>query len=337
MKFPDPQSTEAAAPAGDGAPGGLKPMMVTGIDPLMRTIGPVRIASRDEVEDDKSCCAVTSGRYLVRNDRHHAMLNQDYAEKKGLVVGDMIPMVPDLDFEVVAIVDMSGAARISGAEAFVPLKSAQELLNKYAPQDQQGAFVDTIFVSLKTKRDLAVISKYAEELIGEGTSITTEAQCGCRHRGFGLRDPEFLLAISGFVLIFALLILVRNALDSVAQRVDEIGVMKAIGWRNADVGRLFVAEAAYVGVIGGIVGSAIGSVIGWIYGNTANLKLPSSLASWAACSETEPPLALPLSTDPSFWIFAVGLGLALLIGTISGLAASRRAAHLDPVDALRRL
>jgi ABC-type antimicrobial peptide transport system permease subunit len=138
-------------------------------------------------------------------------------------------------------------------------------------------------------------------------------------------------------LIFAVLLLVYNALDNVAHRVDEVGVMKAIGWRNVDVGRLFMAEAAYAGLAGGLIGSILGSVAGAVYGQFADLKLPATLNYFPACSTTDAPLALPLSTNPSLEIFLLGMVSALVIGTIAGLAASRRAARLDPVDALRRL
>lgn len=308
----------------------LQPTVVAGIDAAQRTIGPVRIANRDEVDEDESCCAVTEGRYLATTDDYHVMVTEEYAEAKGLRLGDMIPLGLEHKFEVIALMDISGAARIAGAEVFIPLRTAQSLLG-------QGEVVDTIFVSLADKRHGAAVGEYARELIGENASITTEGNVDAGTAALASVTRNSLLAVSGFVLVFALLLLMRNALDNVAQRVDEVGLMKAIGWRNADVARLFVAEAAYSGAFGGLIGSGLGSVAGWLYGIRADLSLPAALASYPPCSTTPPPLALPLSTEPSFGIFLLGLGLALVIGTISGLVASRRAAGLDPVDALRRL
>ena len=308
----------------------LQPMVVAGIDPNKKTIGPVRVASRDESEDDQNCCAITRGRYLVPNDDYHVMLTEEYAQKKGLDIDDKIPIGLEHKFEVVALVDISGAARIAGAEAFIPLKTAQELLG-------QGKVVDTIFVSLKHRRDAAAVAAYAEQLIGKGVSITTESNVEAGTAALASVTRNSLLAISGFVLCFALLLLVRNALDNVAQRVDEVGLMKAIGWRNADVARLFVVEAAYAGLFGGAIGSLLGSLAGWLYGTVAKLQLPQTLAAYPACSTTEAPLALPLSTNPSLFVIMLGMASALIIGTVAGLAASARAARLDPAEALRRL
>ena len=321
----------------------LEPTVVAGLDPSKKTIGPVRIKTREEVEgEDESCCAVTSGRYLVPDDDYHVMITEEYAEAKGLERDDMMPLGIEAEgieheFEIVALMDISGAARIAGAEAFIPLKTAQALLKHYSGASVPGDVVSTIFISLNHKRDITAVSEYAAELIGEGVSITTEANVDAGTAALASVTRRSLLAISGFVLCFALLLLIRNALDNVAQRVDEVGVMKAIGWRNADVARLFVVEAGYAGLFGGTLGSILGSAAGWMYGNMAKLQLPSSLAASPACRVTELPLALPLATNPSIAMFALGLALALAIGTIAGLVASRRAAQLDPVEALRRL
>jgi len=314
----------------DGQPKSLQPTVVAGIDPAKKTIGPVRIATREESKEDKGCCAVTRGRYLVPGDDYQVMITEEYAEKQGLDLGDELHLGPKLKFEVVGLLDISGQARIAGAQAFIPLKIAQDMLG-------QGNVVDTIFVSLEHKRDSEAVAEYAHQLVGENVSITTEANVEAGTAALAAVTRNSLLAVSGLVLVFALLLLVYNALDSVAHRVGEVGIMKAIGWRNADVGRLFVAEAAYAGLLGGVLGSLIGCAAGALYGRFADLKLPATLNNYPECATTTPPMALPLSTNPSVAIFALGVLMALVIGTIAGLCASRRAAHLNPVDALRRL
>jgi hypothetical protein len=315
-KRADDAEVGSAAGGGQGMPmvmgeGGqlksLQPTVVAGIDPARRTIGPVRLGNPDDrTDEDQRCCAVKEGRYLDVSDHHHAMLTLQYAEAKGVGVGDMVPLGPYHEFEVVGLVDISGTARIAGAEAFIPLVSAQEMFG-------EGEVVDTIFVSLESKRASRTVEDYTRELIGEGASITTESN------------------------VFAMLALVRNAMDNVAQRTHEIGVMKAIGWTNGEVGRLFAVEAACAALIGGLLGSVLGSASGWLWGELADLSLPSSLNYFPPCSTTQAPLALPLSTSPSATIFILGVAAALLIGTVAGLAAARRAARLDPTEALRQI
>jgi putative ABC transport system permease protein len=201
----------------------------------------------------------------------------------------------------------------------------------------EGDVVDTIFVSLESRRQSDAVAAYARELVGEGVSVTTESNVEAGTAALAAVTRNTLLAISGFVLLFAALGLVRNAMDSVAQRVHEVGVMKAIGWSNGEVGRLFAAEAACAALSGGLIGSILGSAVGWGWGRFADLELPASLNYFPPCSTTQAPLALPLSTTPSAAIFILGVLAALLIGTIAGLAAARRAAALAPTDALRRI
>ncbi len=309
----------------------LQPTVVAGIDPSRRTIGPVRLARREGGADGpEKCCAVTEGRYLSADDDYHALITVQYAQARGIEVGDLLPLGPHHEFEVVGLVDISGTARIAGAEAFIPLASAQEMFG-------EGEVVDTIFVSLTSRRASAAVEQYIRELIGEGASITTETNVEAGTAALAAVTRNTLLAVSAFVLLFAMLALARNAIDGVAQRVNEVGVMKAIGWSNSEVGRLFAAEAACAALIGGLLGSVLGGVVGWTWGRFADLELPASLNYFPPCSTTEAPLGLPLSTTPSPTVFILGVAAALVIGTVAGLAAARRAARLAPTEALRRI
>ena len=331
---PEEPSVAAEMPMVMGEGGEMKalqPTVVAGIDPSKRTIGPVRLGNpADRTEEDDRCCAVKEGRYLAPKDDYQAMVTLQYAEAKGVGLGDMLPLGPEHEFEVVGLVDISGTARIAGAEAFIPLKTAREMFGA-------GDVVDTIFVSLKSRNATTDVEAYARELIGDGAVITTESNVEAGTAALAAVTRNTLLAVTGFVLVFALLGLVRNAMDNVSQRVHEVGVMKAIGWTNADVGRLFAAEAACAAVTGGLIGSVLGSLVGWAWGWFADLSLPASLNYFPPCSTTEAPLALPLSTNPSALIFILGVVAALAIGTVAGLAAARRASHLAPTEALRRI
>jgi putative ABC transport system permease protein len=197
--------------------------------------------------------------------------------------------------------------------------------------------VDTIFVALKSGKTKPIVSAVVEQWIGEGTSITTSQNVDAATSAVATVARKSMIGVSGLVLLFALLLIVRNAVSSVVERLSEVGLMRAIGWRRSDVSRLFVVEETIGGVIGGLIGCTVGWLLAFGYSQVANLKLPSALSSFPPCSTTPPPLALPLSTNPSLLVFAIGLGAALLIGSVAGLAASHRAAKLDPAEALRRL
>ncbi|MBM3476289.1 MAG: ABC transporter permease [Armatimonadetes bacterium] len=310
--------------------GGQKPTVVAGIDPRKKSIGPARVQKAEgESEQDESCCAVTEGRYLLPTDDFHAMVTEDYARAKNLKLGDKCQLGP-YSFEIVALLDLKGGAHISGAEAFIPLKTAQQMYDK-------GDIVTTIFVSLKQSRALPQVEEVAATLIGPKASVKSEANIGEATAALAVVTQRTLFAISAIVLTLVLFLVAKTALASVAERVSEIGILKATGWRDSDVSRLLSAESLYAGVIGGIVGTAVGIGLAFLYGTVVQPALPPSLVSYPECSTTEAPKALPFQALPSGWVLLGAVVAALVIGSLSGYLASRRAAKLLPAEALRQL
>jgi len=100
---------------------------------------------------------------------------------------------------------------------------------------------------------------------------------------------------------------------AVNERVNEIGLMRAVGATEQDVGRLFLMEAVTLTVLGGCCGIAGG------LGIAALLRLAVP--------------GLPVYTPPEY--IAAALGVSLVTGLLSGVLPARRAASLDPVEALR--
>jgi ABC-type antimicrobial peptide transport system permease subunit len=109
---------------------------------------------------------------------------------------------------------------------------------------------------------------------------------------------------------------------SVLERTREIGVMRAVGARAVTNRRLFTFEAAMLGFFGGLIGVAIG------YGFVLAAKpVIRNAVKSGDISGTN--FSVPL------WLIALVIGGTTLIGLLSGLLPSRRAAKLDPVEALR--
>lgn len=314
------------------------PTVVAGIDPHLKQLGPARLKHPDEdeqaqeEEDRRTCCAITDGRYLSGGDDYHTIIAEDYAKAKGYKVGQMIPLGPELKFEVVGIVSLAQSARISEAEAFIPIKIAQQMYGA-------GDVVDAVFVAFKdpahpqSERAEAI----ARERIGPEATFTSAADVGEGTSLLAQVTRNTLLVISVLVLFFVFLLILHSFLAGVARRIPEIGILKAIGWSNKDVGRLFVAEAVYVALIGGIAGSVLGLVVAWGYSRVATLELPSALSSYPPCSTTQPLLSTRLIFEPSLMLFLAGTLVALVLGVSAGFAAARRAALLPPAEALRRI
>lgn len=107
---------------------------------------------------------------------------------------------------------------------------------------------------------------------------------------------------------------------SVLERTQQIGLMKALGMRRRDVGRLFKIEAAWVGFLGGAIGSGLAIIAGTI----GNPFISQALN----IGDTKLIVFEPLS------VLAVVIGL-VFVSVGAGILPARKAAKLNPIEALR--
>ena len=134
--------------------------------------------------------------------------------------------------------------------------------------------------------------------------------------------------LQGIVLGFGIIALIASVFGiintqyiSVLERTREIGLMKALGMRGRSVSRLFEFEAAWIGFLGGIIGAAIAIVAG------------VALNPWISES-------LGLSEGTNLLIFqpipiAIMVIALIIIAMLAGWFPARKAAKLDPIEALR--
>ena len=134
------------------------------------------------------------------------------------------------------------------------------------------------------------------------------------------------LAIVGLIALFVATIGIANTMMmNVMERTREIGVMKAIGGEDGDVQRLFVAESLLLGIAGG----ALGLVFGWLL--TAGL----SAGVIAYLDRIGIPPVDVFYTPPG--LIAGIVAVTLVVSVSAGFLPARRAARIEPIDALRHV
>ncbi|MGO9341438.1 MAG: ABC transporter permease [Acidimicrobiales bacterium] len=135
---------------------------------------------------------------------------------------------------------------------------------------------------------------------------------------------EIVLSGIGFVALVIAALGIANALfASVRERRHEIGILKAIGARDDDVLRIFLAEAAAIGLVGGLVGTSVGIGIALAIGAEASSYLSAQGLAGVSLSI---PWMLPLA----------GAAGSAAVALVAGLPAALRAAHLPAREAVAR-
>jgi putative ABC transport system permease protein len=227
--------------------------------------------------------------------------------------------VSDLDPD-----SMRAAAR---AKVFLPLKLAQSLHVM-----QIGDMRDTMrgFNAQPTYLTISVRvqdPKYVQQVedgvkkLGFATFSILDATKSLR-QFFAVLDL-FLGIFGSLALAVASIGIVNTLVMAILERRREIGIMKAIGASDADVKRLFFAEAGAMGVLGGI----LGVVLGWLIGTVINFGTNIYLRR-----QQLPPEQIWFVP---WWLVVSAVVFAVAVSLISGWYPAGRAAGLDPVQTLR--
>ena len=130
-----------------------------------------------------------------------------------------------------------------------------------------------------------------------------------------------LIGFGALAVLTSIFGIINTQYISVLERTQQIGLMKALGMRRRDVGRLFKLEAAWIGFLGG----ALGSLLAFVAGVMANPSISKVLSLEAG---TNLLIFMP-------WMFVVVIGGLMLVAVVSGILPARKAAKLDPIEALR--
>ncbi len=162
-----------------------------------------------------------------------------------------------------------------------------------------------------------------EEMVAQISTALPQARVTALRQAVGLRMDtvdqltRFAVAVSGVVAVIGGLVVLMTMLGSVAERRQEIGLFRALGFRRTHIARVILSEAGAVSLVGGL--------IGWLAGMVAAVLLRPSVAEMADAVAWNP------------WLAAGAISGALAIGLLGSLYPAVRAAQLDPATALRAL
>ena len=242
----------------------------------------------------------------------------------GTAVGQTV-RVKDQTLRVIGVLAAKGGGGMTSADdqLFAPINFVQERLFGARTPDGNSYRVANIMLSARNGDDIQAIQDRITVLLrerhhlkadgsGDDFSVANQASMLSTLNSITSILTAFLAAIAGISLLVGGIGIMNIMLVSVTERTKEIGLRKAVGARGQDILLQFIVEALVVSVTGGVIGLLFGMLIAGLVTLSGALTATVSLSSV---------------------VLAVGFSLA--VGLFFGIYPARRAARLNPIDALR--
>ena len=215
-------------------------------------------------------------------------------------------------YEIIGVLEEKADSTVSGADnvIYIPYTNARKInkntnVNSYVLSTVQDDYAN-ICVSM--------LEKFAEDILGDSDYVMVISMQQILESFNTIMDSMniFLILIAGISLLVGGIGIMNIMLVSVSERTREIGIRKSLGAKDSVVLSQFVIEAGTISSIGGILGILIGIGFSLLIG-----KL------------------MDLTVSPTFNTIALSFGVSFAIGVIFGFLPARKAAALNPIDALR--
>ncbi len=295
--------------------------------PQVRAVSPVisgpAFARRGEAVESVALVGIEPARYLriipVQDDivagvfrvgAGDAVIGSQLARDLGLQVGDKLRLDAGQGREAVlnvAGVFELGVRELDSRYVYLDMKQAQSLLDLPGAATVIDVTVEDIFGAREVAARLPRLTGVKAE-----SWMETNAQLmnALRSQSLSTRMISLFVALSVALGIASVLSV------SVVQRTREIGILRAMGTTRRQMLQVFLLQGAIFGLAGSVAGGAAGYGLVWVF-NTFGPRL------------------FYIPVDPALPVAAALL--ATVTGTVAAAVPARRAARLDPVEAIRHV
>lgn len=199
---------------------------------------------------------------------------------------------------------------------YVPLDAALfRLQDNYSSVRDQ---IDGIYLHMSPGADIFQAAEVVRAVLhathhgANDYSVVVPAQLLAEQKRTEQLFNAVMVAIASVSLIVGGIGIMNIMLASILERTSEIGLRRALGARRSDIIRQFVVEASMISIAGGTLGVVLGFIVS---------KLIAWLAGWST-------IVTPTSV-------MLGFVVSISVGLIFGIYPARKAAQLDPVEAIR--
>jgi len=276
---------------------------------------------------------VAGGSFITQSDyRARSRVAVLGSEVASTLFGEMDPVEQSIriggrQFQVIGVLESRGTGfGVEDLRVYVPLSTFYSTVSA-TQAGSRGNSVDMISVQAENSDELEAAEQEITAIlrdvhdIREGESddfrvISVESVARQVNQVMGIIQLV-LAGIAGISLLVGGIGIMNIMLVSVTERIREIGLRKAVGAKRRDILVQFLIEAATLALCGG----ALGVGLGWVIVKIMSVVAANAGFAFAAILPGE--------------AVVLAVGVAIVIGLVSGLYPAIRAARLDPIESLR--
>ncbi|MFH0949099.1 MAG: ABC transporter permease [Candidatus Aenigmatarchaeota archaeon] len=267
-----------------------------------------------------------SGRYLNPGDTDVIIIGNSIANqmfKQSITINRQVS-IEEKTFKVVGILQSSGGfgQQGGGSVIYMPKEIARQIL------DMDNKKISSISIKVSDSSQVEEIANETEDKLiitrhvqgnKQDFTVTTAQAIQSQISSVTATFTLFLAAIAGISLLVGAIGISNTMFTSVMERTKQIGILKSIGATDKEIMKIFLLEAGLIGLFGGILG-----VLGGITAAGMLSELSIRIGFQGAFNAV---------VRPELVVFAIIF--STVVGALSGLLPAKRAAGLQPVEALR--
>jgi lipoprotein-releasing system permease protein len=250
----------------------------------------------------------------LQGNRNAIILGKVIADKLNLRPGDQVTVKSGQGISkslTIKAIYFSGNILTDQSKSYINLSTAQQL------SAQNSSYITTIFVNTLNPDKASEFAQKLQRLTTytvEPWQVTNADMLSSDVvRGTLMRSISFSILIVAAFGIYNILNM------TVMQKINDIAILKAVGFSGRDVIRIFVTEAVIMGVLGAVIGLGLGALLVALVKNIY----------------MGPPVGY-FPVDFEFSLFMVSLGLGIGVTFFAGFFPAKKAANIDPVEIFRK-